>query len=184
MVSRSASAVSTKNSTNSSSSNRVVTEFNSNFELSQVRETDHPRTVLSDKTNLKTISRASQVWRYAVRHADPNYAVCCLCKDNKRISTNNGSTSTLRKHLIFKHNMRELILPHQQRKCKYSSTNITNKKQLHELLISCVIRDGRTFNDFQKSGFKKVLQELVPGYDPPNRYLVARSLKRLHVIHQ
>ncbi|CAF3910994.1 unnamed protein product [Rotaria sp. Silwood1] len=171
MVSRSASAVSTKNSTNSSSSNGVVTEFNSNFELSQVRETDHPRTVLSDKTNLKTISRASQVWRYAVRHADPNYAVCCLCKDNKRISTNNGSTSTLRKHLIFKHNMRELILPHQQRKCKYSSTNITNKKQLHELLISCVIRDGRTFNDFQKSGFKKVLQELVPGhYFPANSY--------------
>ncbi|CAM4846973.1 unnamed protein product, partial [Rotaria magnacalcarata] len=116
--------------------------------------------VLSDKTNVKTWSRSSNVWQYVVRQPNSNYAICSLCTDKKRISANNGSTSTLRQHLILKHNIRELILPNRPEKRTHSSSsiNISRKQQLHELLIRW--------------------------YDPPNRYLVVRRLKRFHVIPQ
>ncbi|CAM2728392.1 unnamed protein product [Rotaria socialis] len=61
-------------------------------------------------TNKRTSIAYSNVWKYAVRDSNPNFAICSLCKEHRRISTNNGSTSTLRKHLIIKHNLKELTL--------------------------------------------------------------------------
>ncbi|CAF2097932.1 unnamed protein product [Rotaria magnacalcarata] len=148
--------------------------------------------VLSDKTNVKTWSRSSNVWQYVVRQPNSNYAICSLCTDKKRISANNGSTSTLRQHLILKHNIRELILPNRPEKRTHSSSsiNISRKQQLHELLIRCIILDGRTFNDLHKPGLKQRIhagpgdENIYARYDPPNRYLVVRRLKRFHVIPQ
>jgi hypothetical protein len=86
-----------------------------------------------------------------------------LCPDNKRISTSNGSTSTLRRHLILHHDKHELILSSKKRKHTQSTFSEIKKQELHNLIINCFIRDGRTFNDFEKPGAKKLLQELVPG---------------------
>ena len=119
--------------------------------------------VLSDKTNTTVTSRSSNVWQYALRDGNQNFATCCLCPDNKRISTNNGSTSTLRRHLIVQHNKHELILPLKKRKHIQSTFSEIKKQELHNLIINCIVRDGRTFNDFEKPGTKKLLQELVPG---------------------
>ena len=122
------------------------------------KDTDSTTTI-----NETTAVSASQVWQYAERCPNSNYSVCLLCPDNKKISTNNGSTSTLRKHLISKHQVHELTLSNDKRKRIIPS--IDNKKihQLNELFIKCVVRDGRTFNDLQKPGLKNVLQQIIPG---------------------
>ena len=107
--------------------------------------------------------RLSEVWKYAVRENDLNYAICCLCKEYTRISTHNGSTSTLRRHLILKHNLKELILSSSKNKRAKFSIDPIRKQQLHNLSIDCIIRDSRIFNDLQKPGIKRLLQEIIPG---------------------
>jgi thioredoxin-related protein len=118
---------------------------------------------LTTTTNETTSVQSSQVWQYAIRCPNSNFSTCCLCPNNKKISTNNGSTSTLRKHLIAKHQLYELAVPNNKRKRIASSIDNNKRQQLHDLFSKCIIRDGRTFNDFQKSGLKKILQELIPG---------------------
>ena len=114
-------------------------------------------------TNETTAVQASQVWQHAERCPNSNYSICLLCPDNKKISANNGSTSTLRKHLISKHQVHELALPNNKRKRIIASMDIKKTHQLNELFIKCVVRDGRTFNDLQKPGMKYVLQQIIPG---------------------
>ncbi|CAF3969746.1 unnamed protein product, partial [Adineta steineri] len=72
------------------------------------------------------------VWQYAVRDDNPNYSVCCLCSDNKRISTHNGSTTTLRKQLILKHNKADLVLSHIKRQRNKMLLNPIKKQELHQ----------------------------------------------------
>ena len=111
-----------------------------------------------------TPSNSSNIWQYATRVPKANYAICNLCPDKQHVSANNGSTSTIRKHLINKHGKIELKLPI-RKKIQTNSCSIDNKrkKHLHELIIRCIIKDGRNFNDMQKPGMKHILQELVPG---------------------
>ncbi|CAF5228710.1 unnamed protein product, partial [Rotaria magnacalcarata] len=80
-----------------------------------------------------------------------------------RISTNNGSTSTLRRHLILKHKLKDLILPNIKTKRSTLSMDPIRKQQLHNLSVDCIVRDSRTFNDFEKPGIKRLLQEFIPG---------------------
>ncbi|CAF4131524.1 unnamed protein product, partial [Adineta steineri] len=154
---------------NSNNNNKTNFRFKENF--------------FSDTTNSTKPSNSSAVWQYAVRDDNPNYSICCLCPDNKRISTHNGSTTTLRKHLILKHNKADLVLSHIKRQRKKTLLNPIKKQELHSMFVNCIIRDGRTFNDLEKAGMKKVLQLLIPDYEPPNRYVVARQLKQLDVFH-
>jgi hypothetical protein len=125
-----------------------------------VTSQDNDLTVTTYET---TAVQPSKVWKYATRCPNSNYSICLLCPDNKKISTNNGSTSTLRKHLISKHQVHELILSRDKRKLVVPSINNKQSQQLHELFIKCIIRDGRTFNDLQKPGMKTVLQQIIPG---------------------
>ncbi|CAF2116919.1 unnamed protein product [Rotaria magnacalcarata] len=135
-------------------------------------------------TTIETTSvQSSQVWKYAIRCPNSNFSICSLCPNDKKISTNNGSTSTLRKHLISEHQLHELALPNNKRKRIDPQISNNKKQHLHDLFIKCVIRDGRTFKDLQKPGLKKILQELIPGYEPPTRYSVARQLKRLYKLY-
>ncbi|CAF0831868.1 unnamed protein product [Didymodactylos carnosus] len=112
------------NESTSLSCNAIVNSYCSNSDLADVCEADHEqennkndfnlnsknksfkrshnksnststKNVLSDKTNETGSTHSSSVWQYAIRINNSNYATCCLCTDGKRISTNNGSTSTL-----------------------------------------------------------------------------------------
>jgi hypothetical protein len=114
-------------------------------------------------TNETTTVQSSEVWQYAIRCPNSEFSICCLCPNDKKISTNNGSTSTLRKHLITKHQLYQLALPNNKRKRSGPSIDNNKKQHLHDLFTKCIIRDGRTFNDLQKPGLKKILQELIPG---------------------
>jgi hypothetical protein len=117
----------------------------------------------SEKENVVLSSRLSLVWQYATRTDDPNYATCNLCSNNKRISTNNGSTSTLRQHLITKHGKTDLMVVNGKKKISSEPISITRKQQLHDLLINCIVIDSRTFNEYEKPGIRKVLEEAFPG---------------------
>ncbi|CAF3993413.1 unnamed protein product [Rotaria sordida] len=57
----------------------------------------------SDDLTTAISAQSSQVWQYTIRCPNSNFSICCLCPNDKKISTNNGSTSTLRRHLITKH---------------------------------------------------------------------------------
>ncbi|CAF1424086.1 unnamed protein product [Adineta ricciae] len=135
---------------------------------------------LSISTNETLVVHKSKVWQYTTRCQNSNFSICLLCSDNKKISTNNGSTSTLRKHLVSKHKLYGLILSGDKRTRVASSMNDEKMQRFHELFINCIIRDGRTFNDFQKVGLKYALQQIIPGYEPPTRYAVVRRLKHLY----
>jgi len=59
----------------------------------------------NDEADVQQISEPSTVWQYAVR-SDKSYDICLLC--NKRITTNNWSTSSIRRrHLIQVHKKTE-----------------------------------------------------------------------------
>lgn len=113
-------------------------------------------------TNKTTAVYTSQVWKYAEHCQNSNYSICLLCSDNKKISTNNGSTSTLCKHLISKHQVQKLILSDNKRKRIILPMHSKKCQQLDELFIKCILLDGRTFNDLQKAGMKNVLQQIIP----------------------
>ncbi|CAF4738870.1 unnamed protein product, partial [Rotaria magnacalcarata] len=65
-------------------------------------------------SNDDSTETTSQVWQYAVRCPNSNFSICCLCPNRKKISTNNESTSTLRRHLITQHQLHELKLPNKE----------------------------------------------------------------------
>jgi hypothetical protein len=117
----------------------------------------------SDEDDVIVPGRSSLVWRYATRCSDPRFATCDLCPSKRRISTNNGSTSTLRQHLISKHGKGELTLPGDKKRSTATAFDPERKRRLHDLLINCIIRDSRTFGDFEKPGMKQVLKLAFPG---------------------
>lgn len=119
--------------------------------------------LMTTNETTESSAKSSQVWQYAIRCPNTEFSICCLCPNEKKISTNNGSTSTLRKHLITKHQKYELALPNNKRKRNTPSISNSKKQHLHDLFTKCIIRDTRTFNDLRKPGLKKILQELIPG---------------------
>ena len=117
----------------------------------------------SDDEDATVSSRSSLVWKYATRCSDPKFATCNLCPETRRISSNNGSTSTLRKHLISKHGKKELILLSEKKRNTGSAFDPERKPRLHDLLINCIVQDSRTFGDFEKPGMRQLLALVFPG---------------------
>ncbi|CAF1088097.1 unnamed protein product [Didymodactylos carnosus] len=93
--------------------------------------------------------RRSDEWAYATRCTDRNYAKCNLCSSERPriISTNGGSTTYLRSHLVTKHNKTDLVKPVTERKIKTNNLQLDLKQKYHELAVNAVIRDGTACND-------------------------------------
>ena len=101
----------------------------------------------------------SKVWSYAKKSDDGRKALCLLC--DFTCSCDDHSTSTIRRHLISKHNKTDLV------KEPSSSTEVTVseglRKQLHQLCYYAIIKDSRPFSDFSKIGIKALFEKLCPG---------------------
>ena len=110
---------------------------------------------ISDKNKLK-----SNVWDYA-KKISASEAQCLKCRI--KIKTNHGATSTLRKHLIMKHNLSNLNLKTTLRRQPKESISRERKIRLDHLADLAIFEDGRPFGDLMKSGMKKFLAEAVPG---------------------
>ncbi|CAF4127105.1 unnamed protein product, partial [Rotaria sp. Silwood1] len=102
----------------------------------------------------------SNVWKYATRSRDKKFAICKIC--SKRISTNNWSTTCLRRHLILKHDKYELILSNEKTEATSTISPIV-KENIHKLSIEAIIKDNLPFNAFMKSGLAKLMKKALPG---------------------
>ncbi|CAF3752968.1 unnamed protein product [Rotaria sordida] len=122
----------------------------------------------------------SKVWLYAKKSDDGQEASCLLC--DYTCSCQSHSTSTIRQHLIIKHNKLDLILKSSSVLAKVKISEAL-KNELHQLCYYAIIKDGRPFNDLNKMGIIALINKLCPGYKPPHRNQVVRHLKDLNKHH-
>jgi hypothetical protein len=104
---------------------------------------------------------------------------CESCKKNVPMAYR--SDANLRSHLANHHNMPEVLLPSQIRRKNGESFKgklpYGEKRKLDYELINCIIKDSRTFNDFNKPGMRRFLNAIKPGYIPCCRENVGKHLK-------
>ena len=115
-----------------------------------------------------------------------NCAECKICKNLIKISR--GSDGNMRTHLYYIHKDKydENVLTQSQKEKmlkigsgeKYPKIDRNEKSKLDEIVLDCIIKDSRTFNDFNKVGMLKLLGVIKPGYKPPSRKSIARRLKK------
>lgn len=55
---------------------------------------------------------------------------------------------------------------------------------MHSAVISCIIQDSRSFDDFRKPGMRKFLSVAVPGYIPPHRATIKANLLQRYRHHR
>ena len=104
------------------------------------------------------LRKESSVWQFAIRTDTNDIAMCKLC--NASIKTTNWSTTGLRKHLTQVHKLPTIEPPVLTEKAKMSNLL---KGELHSLVISAIVKDGRSFNDFRRTGMMKFLAKATPG---------------------
>ncbi|CAF1207762.1 unnamed protein product [Rotaria sordida] len=103
----------------------------------------------------------SKVWLYAKKSDDGQEASCLLC--DYTCSCQSHSTSTIRQHLIIKHNKLDLILKSSSVLAKVKISEAL-KNELHQLCYYAIIKDGRPFNDLNKMGIIALINKLCPGF--------------------
>jgi hypothetical protein len=98
----------------------------------------------------------------------------------------NYNTSNLRKHLGMVHKRTEFLYQSQIKNYSPQSQfiSIQRRKELHNAVISCIITDSRSFNDFRKVGMRAFLAVAVPGYIPPHRATVKAQLRKRFFKHR
>lgn len=103
----------------------------------------------------------SSVWKYATK-VSSDVGQCNVC--SKTIKTTTGGTTTLRKHLLRKHNITDVAhRPESSRKTINKTISKQRKARLDQLVKIAIFEDGRTFGDFRKSGIMKFISEAIPG---------------------
>ncbi|CAF1359176.1 unnamed protein product [Adineta steineri] len=133
---------------------------------------------------LLDVTLKASVWEHFERLIGvvPLTAKCSICEEN--LLTPNYGTSSLRRHLFQRHGLQQFGLNETPQPC-VATHRLTRKEKenLDALAVDAIIQDGRAFGDFQKSGFKKYINALKPGYKPPTRNYIVKKLKRLHQQH-
>ena len=121
----------------------------------------HSDTNSHEGTTDRQSKQSTSVWQFATRGADNTHATCRLC--NKQITTTNGSTTSMRRHLVQSHDRDDLILMPTSRGKNSPRIAAGLKDKLHKLSIEAIIKDSLPFDSFTKSGLAKLLEEAVPG---------------------
>ena len=102
----------------------------------------------------------SKVWLYAKKSDNGEQTACQLC--NYTCPCHSHSTSTIRQHLITKHNKIDLILKSSRAPSQLIISQAL-KQELHQLCYSAIIKDGCPFNDLNKSGITALINKSCPG---------------------
>jgi len=84
------------------------------------------------------------------------------------------------------HNHTQLLYPSQRKIYSRNSSSISleKKKELNDAVISCIIKDSRSFNDFRKSGMRGFLAIAVTGFTPPHRATIKNHLQQRYLQHR
>ena len=92
----------------------------------------------------------------------------------------------MRKHLGLVHKHTEFL--YQSQRKDYSSKSqflsLQRRRELHSAVISCIITDSRSFNDFRKAGMRAFLAVALPGYNPPHRAMIKAQLRKRFLRHR
>ncbi|CAF1545416.1 unnamed protein product [Adineta ricciae] len=130
----------------------------------------------SNKSNSRR--NVSNVWLYATKSEDGKTATCGIC--GFTCTTASHSTSTIRYHLIRRHNKVELIINSEPVSVEKSAISNRFKQELHNLCYNAIVMDHRPFNDLRKRGISLIFDKLCPGFVPPHRNQVSIQLRRMY----
>jgi len=90
--------------------------------------------------------------------------------------------------LFHAHEIEKHLYPSQLTRLKKGEKKVVfNKDQKEELdkaIINCIIKDSRPFADFAKKGMLNFLQVALPGFKPPSRTTITKSLKHKYKIYR
>jgi hypothetical protein len=145
----SSSSINNNNSTSSINIHNTTTTSNNNIPI------------LTSTSNYYPGGRksTSNVWKYAKKSDDGTIATCQSCDFTCVISAH--STSSIRYHLIHKHNKQDLIINSSPSKKPRISESF--KRELHSLCYNSIVVDHRPFNDLRKKGIMAIFNKLCPG---------------------
>ena len=101
----------------------------------------------------------TKLWSYMTKQNNEK-AKCNIC--NKIYSRKNGATSGLRKHLFKVHDMTAFGVSSERSRPQLNAISPDEKKKLDSLLISCIVQDGRSFDDMRRPGILKVFNHFAP----------------------
>jgi hypothetical protein len=121
----------------------------------------------------------SSVWRYATK-VTTETARCNEC--GAIIKTIQGSTSSLRKHILHRHNVVQSNSRKSSSLAKNSSISREKKSRLDHLLKLAAFEDGRSFGDFRKSGIMKFFAEALPGQKIVQQKKIYLAISIRHVL--
>ena len=73
-----------------------------------------------------------------------------------------------------------MLFQSQKNKIKSENPNLSTQtvSELNDAVFNAIISDGRAFGDLSKPSIATLLNKVVPGYDPPNRFKIARELTK------
>ncbi|CAF3899786.1 unnamed protein product [Rotaria sordida] len=163
---------------------RITSSHNEGINTSPSTSSDQQSTETSPTQDVIQNVPKSDVWQYFERctSTGPLKARCLLCQHE--LSTPNYGTLTLKRHLVQVHGIKQFDSADAP---SFSITSIKiskpEKKALDLLAVNAIIQDGRGYGDLQKTGIKKLIDALKPGYKPPHRNTVVKELKRLYRHH-
>jgi hypothetical protein len=58
--------------------------------------------------------------------------------------------------------------------------NVEKNPALEKLIQRAIVIDGRTFNDFEKTGLREVINYLAPKFQMPSRRKLASNMKTVY----
>jgi zinc finger BED domain-containing protein 1 (E3 SUMO-protein ligase ZBED1) len=62
--------------------------------------------------------------------------------------------------------------------------SIDRRRELHSAVLNSIVRDARSFDDFNKPGMRDFLAIAIPHYKPPHRTTIRRNLAALYAEHR
>ncbi|CAF1296179.1 unnamed protein product [Rotaria sordida] len=142
---------------------RITSSHNEGINTSPSTSSDQQSTETSPTQDVIQNVPKSDVWQYFERctSTGPLKARCLLCQHE--LSTPNYGTSTLKRHLVQVHGIKQFDSADAP---SFSTTSIklskSEKKALDLLAVNAIIQDGRGYGDFQKTGIKKLIDALKP----------------------
>ena len=145
----------------------MISVYHLYFFKFQVRNTiiDTETLFMTTTAQSVAVQKQSTVWTYFERiKTDERLKAKCLIDGcGKVLATPLHSTSTLIRHLRYVHKLNGFKGKEElANRSPIKKLSLQLKKKLDDAVMAAIIEDGRSFSDFSKAGFIKLIQLAVP----------------------
>ena len=154
--------------------NPVIPSISNNNTLTPSLSNNGILALASSSDYLVARKSSSDVWKYAKKSDDGKLALCQLCSYSCSMASH--STSTIRYHLIYKHDKQDLLIDSSPSSAK-PSVSERFKREIHALCYNAIVIDHRPFNDLRKKGIMAIFNKLCPGTFSDTAYEVVSPKK-------